>query len=77
MLGGNEFRLRRGFGLRPRHSYGANAPPQPAGPSLVRHLYFADKTKETPVTAMVTGVFLCRTDMVFPLVFPLQYQNSV
>ena len=31
MLGGNEFRLRRGFGLRPKHSYGANAPPRRAG----------------------------------------------
>ena len=30
MLGGNEFRLRRGFGLRPKHSYGANAPPRHA-----------------------------------------------
>ncbi len=31
MLGGNEFRLRRGFGLRPKHLYGANAPPRRAG----------------------------------------------
>ena len=27
MLGGNEFRLRQGFGLRPKHLYGANTPP--------------------------------------------------
>ena len=32
MLGGNKFRLRRGFGLRTKHSYGANAPPRRAGP---------------------------------------------
>ncbi len=34
MLGGNEFRLRRGFGLRPKRAYGAKAPPRCAGPQL-------------------------------------------
>ena len=33
------------------------------------HLYLTYKTDENPVTAMVTGFFLCRIDMVFPLVF--------
>ena len=36
MLGGNEFRLRQGFGLRPKHLHGAKAPParRPVGDSL-------------------------------------------
>ena len=39
MLGGNEFRLRQGFGLRPKRLYGAKAPPHLVGPHvLCRHL---------------------------------------
>ena len=32
MLGGSESRLRRGFGLGPKRSHGACAPPRAAGP---------------------------------------------
>ena len=39
MLGGNELRLRQGFGLRPKRLYGAKAPPHLVGPHvLCRHL---------------------------------------
>ena len=36
MLGWNESTLRRGFGLRPKRSHGAYAPPRAAGPQRAR-----------------------------------------